>query len=162
VLIMRPGHMKLLSLEDLQRLHVNCLDVLMRPQDPRRSAAERLLPQIHLEFGDRSREPDGFTPMLRTMGYHVRNMGLTELHRRFVLKRLVFADLPSLNDAEYMRPWAEPGTVERCRTLRREIRKYLTRYGNRPYMRDAVERWREDILYVEELGLQIADTSWPT
>ena len=133
------------------RIYVNAL----RLQDDQRFGAKALEAQreIRSEFLRREQEDvsGDFLPMLRCLGYHVRYSGLTETARLQLLRNIICLDLPHINSQKYMDEWGEPGTAKRVRAIYNTIRTYLHRYGVKPELALARDRWESDLLFLEGL-----------
>jgi hypothetical protein len=149
---LRPEAIRRLTDAQLQTLHVNCLAKLGDGRLGNR--AETMLAVIHDEFRLRHLKAtnESFVPMLACVGYNVRYGDLTETARRNLLDLIIRSTLPQINSPDYMQEWAEPGSMERCRNLWRTIKLYRDRYGGKDSTELAVERWEDDLAYVESIA----------
>jgi hypothetical protein len=90
--------------------------------------------------------------MLAALGYHVGHAeGRPQTERREILKHVLFGELPMVYSASYTDEWGEPGSYKRYGKLIRSLQTYIDDNQSRPGKKLAVQQWREDLEWVEQL-----------
>lgn len=104
--------------------------------------------------------------MLAFLGYRVgTTQGVGDQIRRQILDAAFEAVLPPVNDREYLREWAAPGTASRLRRLANEIARFARNAKRKrsANMESAIADWEDDLhylyrkYYVGKFGF-----GWPT
>lgn len=142
---------------ELLKLYKNAVRLISNDRFP---DAPAVIECIEEEWGNRlAQAKDGdyraTTPnigMLKSMGYAVGESGEKTPIRRFILDKIMTANLPIVGSPAYTFEWGDKDSTKRYKKLHRTIQSFISGAitRNQPNWEKAIIEWQEDLDFIEE------------